>query len=781
MYRLLAERLTFLRSCSNAKYEVLWFKCKHPKMASMFYYCVIYHPPKPIYDSKELIDDLMNDIDDLAVADPDAIISIIGDLNDLDHSKLENESGLVQLVKDVTHGKRILDKFLTNNSELFSIKTINSTIKTKHRAVLANCSAEMEHSAAKMTCRKTVSFPDSRAQHIAVLREALASYNWGAVHADGDDVDAAYNTFVCIIKELILIKNVSRSKLSLYEIHADPWFVTPLVRSLLRRRNYLYHHGRINKADALSLKIGRIIDEVRSNKFSNVDVKDSKQLWHMIKNNTNYNSKCKIQDLVISNDGQIDDINAFFTNVATDPEYDPDIIRAIVDSYSGDQLTQEVNAISEYEIGLRLSRLKKTASGPDDIPYWAFKECAFELAPIITHIINISLKAGVVPGAWKKAYVSPVPKVKNPSEFSGYADLRPISVTPILSRLVEKIVVKNYLWPLMDNEQMVDQFAFKPTGSTTAALVELLHLVHNMFDQGNDYVRCILIDFSKAFDVVNHEILLKELRTLGMNSSIFNWIADFLTGRSQAVKLGDIISAFLMITRSIVQGSGLGPYLFILLARKLKALSLINRPVKYADDMTLVVPQHTDCLIEEELKNIVTWAENNKQNINTNKTKEIIFWKTGKPSKAINIPLIPQIERVQQVRLLGVLLSSNLSFTPHIEYILAVSTQRFYLLNQLRKMSLALAGLSNVFRALIVSRILYALPAFHGFILKSDVDRSVIGDVGPYCGPSGVAATCSCRYSISGNYRTRSRLPLLSPESLRTQTAVRHRRFLCPL
>ena len=167
-------------------------------------------------------------------------------------------------------------------------------------------------------------------------------------------------------------------------------------------------------------------------------------------------------------------------------------------SYSGDQSTQEVNAISEY---LRLSRLKKTASGPDDIPYWAFKECAFKLAPIITHIINISLKAGVVPRAWKKAYVSPVPKVKNPSEFSGYADLRPISVTPILSRLVEKIVVKKYLWPLMDNEQMVDQFAFKPTGSTTAALVELLHLFHNMFDQGNDYVRCILIDFSKAFDV----------------------------------------------------------------------------------------------------------------------------------------------------------------------------------------------------------------------------------------------------------------------------------------
>ena len=211
-------------------------------------------------------------------------------------------------------------------------------------AVLANCSAEMGHSAAKMTCRKTVSFPDSRAQHIAVLREALASYNWGAVHADGNDVDAAYNNLVRIIKELIK-KCIPFKTVTVRD--TDPWFVTPLVKSLLRRRNYLYHHGRINKADALSLKIGRIIDEVRSNKFSNVDVKDSKQLWHMIKNNTNYNSKCKIQDLGISIDGQIDDINAFFTNVATDPEYDPDIIRTIVDSYSGDQSTQKVNAISE--------------------------------------------------------------------------------------------------------------------------------------------------------------------------------------------------------------------------------------------------------------------------------------------------------------------------------------------------------------------------------------------------------------------------------------------------
>ena len=270
---------------------------------------------------------------------------------------------------------------------------------------------------------------------------------------------------------------------------------------------------------------------------------------------------------------------------------------------------------------------------------------------------------------------------------------------------------------------MNDQFAFRPSGSTTAALITLMHTIYSMFDQGNDYIRCVLIDYSKAFDVVNHEILLNELGTLGLHDSIFKWIANFLTGRTQAVKIGAFISAFLMITRSIVQGSDLGPYLYILLARRLKLLSAVNAIVKYADDTTLVVPQHTDCSVEAELQHIANWSCDNKQTINTSKTKEIIFWKFGKSTKHYNIPLIPNIERVDQVKLLGVLLTSNLSFTPHIDYTLAVISQRFYLLNQLRKMSLAISGLSSVFSALIISRILYALPAFYGFLSQRDIDR----------------------------------------------------------
>ena len=185
---------------------------------------------------------------------------------------------------------------------------------------------------------------------------------------------------------------------------------------------------------------------------------------------------------------------------------------------------------------------------------------------------------------------------------------------------------------------MHDQFAFRPTGCTTAALVQLLHDISSMFEQGNDYVRCLMIDYSKAFDTVNHLAILTELTTMNLHQSVFSWIADFLTERKQAVKIGNQICDFLPITRSIVQGSGLGPYLYITLAKTLKTYSKANKLIKYADDKSVLVPQHSDCTIEMEYQNIVNWFKNIKLNLNVKKTKEIIFWKNKQLLKNITFP-----------------------------------------------------------------------------------------------------------------------------------------------
>ena len=112
--------------------------------------------------------------------------------------------------------------------------------------------------------------------------------------------------------------------------------------------------------------------------------------------------------------------------------------------------------------------------------------------------------------------------------------MRPISVTPILSRVFEKLFVRFLFYPSLPKTPLLDQFAFRPTGSTTAALVHLFHNITSSLENTN-YVRYFLIDFSRAFDSVCHSILLEELTSYGFPQIVICWLANFLTDRTQSV------------------------------------------------------------------------------------------------------------------------------------------------------------------------------------------------------------------------------------------------------
>jgi len=229
----------------------------------------------------------------------------------------------------------------------------------------------------------------------------------------------------------------------------------------------------------------------------------------------------------------------------------------------------QLHLLSEFEVLVRLMGVKKTAPGSDQLPYWFFKNCAFQLAPVITHLFNLTLITGKPPIHWKKAMISPVPKVSKPNTLS---DLRPISVTPILSRILERIIVQRYLIPSLPPDELADQCAYRISGSTTAAIIDILHHVTNLLES-NKYVRCLFIDFTKAFDTVNHPKLFSKLHRLSLPPTILAWIVNFLTGRTQNVIFAGVQSSPLPITRSIVQGSGLGPALYITYKADLHTIS----------------------------------------------------------------------------------------------------------------------------------------------------------------------------------------------------------------
>jgi len=155
-----------------------------------------------------------------------------------------------------------------------------------------------------------------------------------------------------------------------------------------------------------------------------------------------------------------------------------------------------------------LDTLRPTAAGLDGLPAWFLRVAAPAIYKSTTHTFNMSLSTSTVPQQWKEARIKPISKVAVPVQHS---DFRPISVTPILTRIMQRVVVREFLYPSFlthpPSLTFLDQYAFRPTGSTTAAVISMLHTISTLL-QTNPFVIVISLDFSKAFDTVRHSTLL---------------------------------------------------------------------------------------------------------------------------------------------------------------------------------------------------------------------------------------------------------------------------------
>ena len=362
--------------------------------------------------------------------------------------------------------------------------------------------------------------------------------------------------------------------------------------------------------------------------------------------------------------------------------------------------------------------MKYSAPGPDGIPFWLYKQFSGQLSSIIAKLIIFSLSQCLAPALWRHAQITPVPKT-NP--VSGPSDFRPISVTSLLSRLTERIIVHDYVLPCLKPELFTDQYAYKPTGSTTCALIDFTYRIHNMLET-NRYVRVVFLDLSKAFDMVDHPILINKLATLKISLFIIKWIVSFLSDRTQTTNFKFTQSSSASINRSVVQGSGLGPFCFLCLISDLKPLDIINILLKYADDCNLMCPENTPTSVEQEMQHILQWASTNKLLLNLIKTKEMIFhWPA--PKLFVFPAELAGIERVNSFKLLGVTFHPQLQFSEHISTLITVCNQRLYLLTQLKKQGLRLSETYMVFKAIILSKIIYAIPVLLVYFTESHISQ----------------------------------------------------------
>ena len=332
--------------------------------------------------------------------------------------------------------------------------------------------------------------------------------------------------------------------------------------------------------------------------------------------------------------------------------------------------------VSAAKIEDFLSKCKDSSPGIDNLEAKFIKLAAKYIARPICHIVNLSIEKGIFPQGWKTAKVIPLLKSQS-APFSG-PNCRPISLLPALAKIMEKIVFEQVQEYFDINNLNTDfQHAYRHSHSTCSALTQMTDDWHNEIDN-KKLVGAVLLDFSAAFDVIDPSLLLEKLKAYGFCSTALKWMDTYLTSRGQLVFFNGSFSRIRQVNCGVPQGSCLGPLLFSIFINDLPLVLQQTRMAIYADDSTLwaVDPSinNINLVLDRELQWVVNWVSDNKLVLNIGKTKSILLGSKHQlecdPKLDLFIDNI-QIEQVYVVKLLGITIDNQMSWSKHIDNIVS--------------------------------------------------------------------------------------------------------------
>ena len=331
------------------------------------------------------------------------------------------------------------------------------------------------------------------------------------------------------------------------------------------------------------------------------------------------------------------------------------------------------------------------ATGPDNVPTYAIKQAISIAAGHLTFVINSFFSNGEFPDAWKMARVTPIFK-------SGEQDLvinnRPISILPALSKIVERHVFLSLSsWFNKYNLLFSSQSSYMKHHSCISAMVNLVdQLIANMDDKLISSL--LMIDLSKAFDTINHELLITKLSIYGVSPSSLKWFKAYLTSRRQYVRIDNVDSNSQIIRHGVPQGSILGPLLFIIFMNDINLVPISDCELHlYADDtMMLTCSPTMDQLMtttNQALTIIVDWFLKNKLIVNLKKTECMtVMTKAKERFTSENNSTLSidgnQIKQVFHHKLLGLVIDSHLPWNDHVDYIVSKAASRLFLLKKIK-------------------------------------------------------------------------------------------------
>ena len=722
------------------------------KRKKIFFVAVYRSPNQNSEEFDIFLNKLQDTFDALARERPHAIV-ITGDFNcrssqwwagDTDNSEghalvdLLEPNNLYQLINEPTNirgdNSSCIDLIITNQPNIFIDSGVLPSLDEfcQHQIVYGKINVSLP---SPPPFRRTIW--DYHKADVPQIQKSLNDVNWITIFNDlgvNEMVQTLTDTVLKIISSYVPHKSVKFNNKDL------PW-ITPIVKTAIKRNHRVYNkfkrRGRRDQ-DWINVKrirneTTRIITRAKQNYYLKLGSKLSdpnqgiKTYWSILNRLVNKKITSNIpplveNDIIITNvQTKTEIFNTFFanqcshlTNGSTLPTFYPN------PNFDLHSLT-----IDESKILALLRNLNtKKAHGSDKISAHMIKLCDSSLVKPLSLIFQASLSSGVYPSIWKQALVIPVHKKGNRQDKS---NCRPISLLPIFSKILEKLIFDNiYAFLSRNNLLSANQSGFRPGDSTINQLLSITHKIYCAFDETpSKETRAVFLDLSKVFDRVWHDGLIYKLQVNGISGNLLNLLCSFLTNRQQQVILNGKTSASSSISAGVPQGSVLGPLLFLIYINDLS--DNIRSDVKlFADDTSLfsVVSDINDTAdkLNRDLEMARIWAWQWKMEFNPDKTQEIVF--TQKQKQPYHPPLLLgncKIAVKNEHKHLGLILDSKLNFQQHIKEASSRARRGIGLIKFLRRY-VSRDTLNMIYKLYVRPHLDYGDIIFHHFdpTMKSD-------------------------------------------------------------
>ena len=550
-------------------------------------------------------------------------------------------------------------------------------------------------------------------------------------------VNLLFEQFIGIFKSVLNkhapLKQMTRKEQKLAN---KPWITKGILVSI-RKRNQLFKKTLQDKSRSAQLnykkyrnKLTHIKEFAKQQYYGDIirqNQHNSGLMWKTINDIIKFKKKSlsiplRMKDnndewtnspLTISNS-----FNKYFTNI-------PQMLAEKIDQppvnldFSPPKLIQGVQhsfflkPILVEEVVAHINNLNSSkSSGLDGVPIKFIKMCNIIIAPILTKLYNICILQSTFPCILKIAEVIPIHKNGSKNECSNY---RPISLLSPFSKLFEKCLY-GQLYDYFNNNNIfyINQFGFRENLSTELAVAQIYEDFVTCVDN-KEIVCSVFIDLKKAFDTVDHKILLNKLHRYGIRGLPLNLLESFLSNRKQCVVTHQTKSSIQPVTYGVPQGSTLGPLLFLIYINDLPS-SCTLRVRLFADDANLTFSSKSISALEQkmndELKNVDAWIKTNKLSLNHNKTEYMIINKPKKVGSTFKIHINDiEIAQKTQIRYLGVLLDNELSWKPHILKQCSKISSGIWALSNLRKY-VSEGIMKSVYYSLIYPHLQYCISTW---------------------------------------------------------------------